>query len=147
MKSISILIVDDREIIRDSLKVILSRVEDIYVKDEASDGFEAINLVKKNNYDVVLIDVNMPVLNGVEATKQIVKHNSNIKILANSFCINPYDIKDIIKAGASGFITKDESMENYIEAIRKIHRGEIYLSDKINHKDYDKVLTYFNHSV
>ncbi len=146
MKPIRLLIVDDREIIRDSLKLLFLGVKDIVVMGEASDGYEAIELIKKNDYDVVLMDINMPLLNGIEATKQIIKFNSNIKVLGNSFYVSPTYIKDIIKAGAFGFITKDESREVYLEAIRKVHSGSIYLSDKVNYEVYDKVLTYFNQS-
>lgn len=146
MKPIRLLIVDDREIIRDSLKLLFFGVKDIAVMGEASDGFEAIDLVKKNDYDVVLMDINMPLLNGVEATKQIINLNSSTRILGNSFNVSPTYIKDIIKAGACGFITKDESREIYIEAVKEVYQGNIYLSDKVNHQVYDKVLSYFNQS-
>lgn len=146
MKHIRLLIVDDREIIRDSLKLLFSGLKDITVTGEASDGYEAIDLVKKNDYDVILMDINMPLLNGIEATKEITKINSNTKVLGNSFFISPTYIKDLIKAGARGFITKDESREVYIEAVKATHQGKIYLSDKVNHQVYDKVLNYFNHS-
>ena len=146
MKPIRLLIVDDREIIRDSLKLLFLEVKDITVMGEASDGYEAIELIKEKDYDVVLMDINMPLLNGIEATKQIIKFNSNTKVLGNSFYVSPTYIKDIIKAGAFGFITKDESREVYLDAIRKVHKGSIYLSDKLNCQVYDKVLTYLNHS-
>ena len=108
MKTINVLIVDDRDIIRDSLKMTLSGVEGIKVKDDAADGREAMKLIEKNDYDVVLMDINMPTMDGIEATKQIIKINPNIKILANSFYVTPLYIKEMIKAGSYGFITKGD---------------------------------------
>ena len=139
---VNVLIVDDRDIIKDSLKLIFLQTNDIRVIDTASDGQEALHLIEKNEYDVVLMDINMPIMNGIEATKRIVKLKPNLKILANSFYLNATYIKDMIKAGAYGFITKGEVSENYIEAIRIINNGAIYLSEEIDSKIYDKVLTY-----
>ncbi|MBL4593868.1 MAG: response regulator transcription factor [Flavobacteriales bacterium] len=147
MKKISLLIVDDRDIIRDGLKLIFSGSDNINVKDEASDGNEAIALIEKNDYDVVLMDINMPNMNGIEATKSIKKLKSNIKVLANSFYTSPIFIRDMIRAGSSGFIKKGESRNSYIEAIESVHNGTIYLSDEVNHKTYDKVLDYLKSPV
>ena len=142
MKTINVLIVDDRDIIRDSLKMTLSGVEGIKVKDDAADGREAMKLIEKNDYDVVLMDINMPTMDGIEATKQIIKINPNIKILANSFYVTPLYIKGMIKAGSYGFITKGDKRAAYIEAIRTVANGAVYLSDEINNETYDQVLSY-----
>ncbi len=142
MKKINLLIVDDRDIIRDGLKLIFSNSKNIKVKGEASDGNEALELIKENDYDVVLMDINMPNMNGIEATKKIKKLKSNIKVLANSFYASPLFIKDMIKAGSSGFIKKGESSSVYFEAVQTVNNGTIYLSDEVSHKIYDKVLAY-----
>jgi two-component system, NarL family, response regulator DegU len=146
MKPINLLIVDDREIIRDSLKLVFSRSKDIHVKGEASDGLESIEMVKKYQFDVVLMDIHMPLMSGIEATRQIIEHDANIKVLGNSFYLIPTYIQQILKVGASGFITKEEDGECYIEAVRSVSKGKIYLSDKINYQGYDKIISNINHS-
>ena len=142
MKKINVLIVDDRDIVRDSLRVTFSGVKDICVKDDASDGAEAMRLIEKNDYDVVLMDINMPNMDGIQATKEIIKINPNIKVLANSFHVTPLYIKEMIRAGSYGFITKGDGRAAYIEAIRTVANGAVYLSDEINSETYDQVLTY-----
>lgn len=142
MKMISLLIVDDRDIVRDSLKITFSGAKDIHVKDEASDGKEAMELIEKNDYDVVLMDINMPNMNGMKATKEMIKIKPNIKILANSFYITPLYIKEMIRAGSYGFITKGDGRDSYIEAVRTVANGAVYLSDEINNETYNQVLRY-----
>lgn len=139
---INVLIVDDRDIIRDSLRMFFSNENGIRLKDDADDGYEALKLIETNDYDVVLMDINMPNMNGVEATKKIKKLNSNIKILASSFNASPFLIKEMIAAGASGFIKKGESKKEYVKAIEAVNSGTIYLSDEVNYKTYAKVLAY-----
>ncbi|PJA09971.1 MAG: hypothetical protein COX70_00295 [Flavobacteriales bacterium CG_4_10_14_0_2_um_filter_32_8] len=142
-EAIRLLIVDDRDIIRDSLKLYFTEATGIRVVGEASDGIEALEMIKENDYDVVLMDLLMPNVNGIDATKNIKKIKSFTKILANSFAVNPYHIKELIMAGASGFILKDETRDVYIEAIKTLHQGGIFLSDGISKKVYDKVLDYY----
>jgi len=139
---IDVLIVDDRDIIRDSLKLSFLTTDDIEVKDEASDGKEAMRLVEENNYDVVLMDINMPNMDGIEATKNILKIKPETKVLANSFHVSPLYIKEMIKAGSFGFITKGDGRDSYLEAVRSVANGAVYLSDEINNETYDKVLDY-----
>jgi DNA-binding NarL/FixJ family response regulator len=144
MKFIKLLIVDDRDIVRDSLKLLFTESTGIKVEGEAVNGEEALKLIKENDYDVVLMDLMMPKVNGIDATKNILKFKPNIKILANSFSINPFYIKQSIEAGACGFIQKDENKSSYIEAIKTIHNGGVFLSEGISNKVYDKVLYYLN---
>ena len=146
MEKIKVLIVDDRDIIRDSLKLILKGSNDIIIEDEASDGHEAISLIKNKNYDVVLMDINMPNMNGVEATKKILKIKPTIKILANSFHLNAIHIRDMINAGVLGFIKKGESKKNYINAIKTVAKGAAFLSDEINYKVYQEASSYLRYS-
>ncbi len=145
MKNIKLLIVEDRDIIKDALKMVLNLEKNIQVTGEAADGKEAMNLISKNSYDVVLMDINMPNMNGIEATKKIFKINPNIKVLANSLHASPYYIKEMIKAGAYGFITKGDNNSTYVEAINSVSEGAIFLSDEINSRTYDKVLAYLKY--
>jgi|GEM_PF-1423402 len=142
MKTVNVLVVDDRDIVRDSLRMSLSGVKGINVKDDASDGKEAMKLIEKNNYDVILMDINMPNMDGIEATKEIIKINPNTKVLANSFYVTPLYIKEMIRAGSYGFITKGDKRSAYIEAIKTVANGAVYLSDEINNETYDQVLSY-----
>lgn len=140
MDAIKLLIVDDRDIIRDGLKLMFTESTGIKVEGEAEDGERAFHLIKENDYDVVLMDIMMPKVNGIVATKNIIEYDPGIKILANSFSSNPFQIKELVEAGACGFIKKDESKETYIEAIKTIYNGGVFLSDEISYKTYDKVL-------
>jgi DNA-binding NarL/FixJ family response regulator len=142
MEEIKLLIVDDRDIIRDSIKLNLLKSKNILIKGEASDGQEAINMVKENHYDVILMDINMPNMDGVEATKEIKKIDPTTEILANSFFVNSERVYDMVEAGALGFIKKDEEPRIYQEAIRFVANGTIYLSDEINSNVYKQVLGY-----
>ena len=146
MKKIKVLIVDDRDIIRDSLKLILKGNKDLIIEDGASDGYEALALIKKKNYDVVLMDINMPNMNGVEATKKMLKINPTIKILANSFHLSAIHIRDMVNAGVLGFIKKGEDKKNYINAIKKVAKGSVFLSNEINYKVYKEASSYLKFS-
>lgn len=144
MKKTRILIVDDSSITRNGLKIMLSKSEEITIQGEASDGQEALDLIGQNEYDVVLMDINMPNINGIEATKNIRKINKNIRILTNSFNVSAFDIKEMISAGASGYITKGDNIASYIEAIWTVQNGGIYLSDEISESTYKSVLDGLN---
>ena len=144
MKNISVLIVDDRDIIRDGLKLSLLRAKDITVTGEASDGIEAVGLIKNNDYDVILMDVNMPRMNGIESTKIIKSIKPTINILVHSLFADPENISKALQAGASGFIDKSKSFE-YEEAIRTVSTGAVYLSENIQENTYDKVFKYLKY--
>lgn len=138
MNTIKILIVDDRDIIRDSIKLSLLNSKEMKVTGEASDGLEAVNLVKNNEYDLVLMDINMPKMDGMEATKKIINLKPNVKILAHSFNDNAYYILDIIKSGASGYIKKGDTYNTYMKAIKQVYNGGFFLSDEIIDLLYDE---------
>ena len=123
MKPIKLMIADDRDISRDILKLLLKSYKNIKVVAEATNGLEAIELIKTKSIDVVLMDINMPNLNGEQATKKIKELNPNIKIIINSFVDNPYIIKKLISCGASAYVKKGESINAYIEAIESIKTG------------------------
>lgn len=139
MKKTRLIIVDDCEMIRKVLKLLLLSIEEIEIAAEASDGQEALDLIAKNDYDVVLMDINMPNLNGIEATKQIKKIDKNIKILTNSFNVSAFYVKEMLKVGASGYITKGDTRAAYLEAIWTVHNGGVYLSEEIDASVYDEV--------
>ncbi len=146
MKEIRVLLVEDRDIVRDSIRLNFLKSKEIKIEGEASDGREAIKKIREKQYDVVLMDINMPNMNGIESTKEIVNLQPNIKILANSFMISAESIYEMINAGAYGFISKGEPMSKYREAIREVASGTVFLSDEIGYDVYGKVLNYLKYS-
>ncbi|NCT16523.1 MAG: response regulator transcription factor [Flavobacteriales bacterium] len=140
MKKIKLVVVDDRDIIRDLLILMFKSNTTIEVVGDACNGNEAIKLVAEKNVDVVIMDINMPDMDGLEATKIIKALNPKVKILCNSFLTDVYQIKSMLDAGASGYIRKGEVIHSYIKAIETIHNGGVYLSDEINDETYNKIL-------
>lgn len=129
--SIKILIVDNHGILRSGVKLIIDQTDDMKIVGQACDGHEGIELARKLKPDVVLMDISMPGLNGIEATKEIVSENPDIKILALSAYCNRRFVKDMLKAGASGYALKDTMADELIYAIKSVHAGRRYLSEKV----------------
>ena len=129
--SIKILIVDDHGILRAGVKLIIDQTDDMKIVGQACDGHEGIELARKLKPDVVLMDISMPGSNGIEATKEIVSGNPDIKILALSAYCNRRFVKDMLKAGASGYALKDTMADELIYAIKSVHAGRRYLSEKV----------------
>jgi len=128
MQKIRVLIVDDHTLVRDGVKALLSLVSDVEVIGEAENGKEAIEKVRKLVPDVVLMDLSMPVMGGLEATRRIRKEFPKTRVLA----VTQYDDSEyvipIIEAGACGFVTKMMAFSELASAIQAAHRGESYLS-------------------
>ncbi|MGD1075193.1 MAG: response regulator transcription factor [Thermodesulfovibrionales bacterium] len=131
MPKTTVLIADDHTLVREGIAAFLKLSEDIEVIAEASDGLEAIEKAKKFNPDVVLMDISMPKLGGLEATVELKKIKPNIKILV----LTQYDDKEYIsrflKAGVSGYLLKRAVGSDLISAIRAVSRGETYLFSSI----------------
>jgi two-component system invasion response regulator UvrY len=128
---IKVLLVDDHELVRMGIKRLLQDVPAIKVVGEVSSGEEAVLLAKELIPDVVIMDVNMPGIGGLEATRKMVRHNPDIKILALSIHEDePYPSR-LLQAGASGYMTKGCDPEEMIRAVRTIHSGQRYISPAI----------------
>ncbi len=125
-KNISILIADDHTIMRHALKGSLNREPGIRVVADTNNGREAIQLAKKHSPDIVILDINMPKLNGIETAEELVKHNPGIKILALSMYCDPYYIHRMIQAGARGFIIKTCTFSELLRAVKAITGGSRY---------------------
>jgi len=128
---IKVLLVDDHELVRMGIKRLLQDVQGIKVIGEASNGEEAVVFAKEHLPDVVLMDVQMRGIGGMEATRKMIRHNPDIKILALTIYEDePYPSR-LLQAGASGYITKSCDPEEMIRAIRLIHSGQRYISPGI----------------
>ncbi len=131
--SVKILIADDDELIRESLKIILNMDENFSVVATASNGLEAVKACLKTDIDVALLDVRMPVINGVEALKEIVSKCSTKTLILTTFDEDEY-IKDALKHGAMGYLLKNNSPEKIKNAIYTVVNGNIVLQDTIINK-------------
>ncbi len=129
---IKVLLADDHQIIREGLRSLVNREPDMEVVAEADNGRMAVQLNEKRAPDVVIMDINMPDLNGMEATRQIVSTTPNVKIVALSMLSDHRFITGMIKAGASGYLLKDCAFKELSQAIRTVAEGKIYLSPAIS---------------
>ncbi len=131
---IKILIADDHAIVREGLKQIVADTSDMIVTAEASDGHEVLALLSKNNYDVVVLDMAMPGLTGLDILKQIKRETPKLPVLILS--VHPeeqYAVRSL-KAGASGYLTKESAPDELITAIRKISMGGKYIPSSLAEK-------------
>jgi two-component system response regulator NreC len=131
MGKIRVLIVDDHTILRQGIRSLLEDEPDIEVVGEAEDGHSAVKLASQLNPDVIVMDIAMPRLNGLEATRQIRRNNSSIKILILTMHENEEYIRQVLAAGAMGYILKDAASSELLAAIRSIQSGEAVLSPAI----------------
>jgi len=129
--SIKVFIVDDHKMMCEGLRSLLGNNPDIEVVGEACNGREAIKIVLELKPDIVIMDINMPDLNGIEATKAIRKRSPSVKVLALSMYADRRFVTSALKAGAVGYVLKDRSFEDLVKAIRLIASGQAYLSPEI----------------
>ena len=128
---IRILLVDDHKIMRDGLKNMLKKYEDLLVVGEAEDGRLALQLAKELKPNVVVMDVAMPDLNGIEATRQLFEERPGLKVVGLSMHSERRFVTEMLKAGASAYLLKDCAFEELVTAIRTVLEGKIYLSPGI----------------
>jgi DNA-binding NarL/FixJ family response regulator len=129
--SISVFIADDHAVVRDGLRLLIEAQSDMKVVSEASNGREAARQVLHANPDVVIMDLAMPELNGVEATRQIREKCPATKVIILSMHSSSEHIFQALKAGAHGYLLKESAGMEVISAIRVVHSGKRYLSEKI----------------
>jgi DNA-binding NarL/FixJ family response regulator len=126
-----VLLVDDHAIIREGLKALLEKQPDIVVVGSVEDGRQAVATVHKLAPDLVIMDISMPNLNGIDATRKITEENRSVKIIALSIHSSRRLVSEMLKAGASGYILKYCLFDELIDAINTVLKGNIYLSPKI----------------
>ncbi len=144
MARIRILLADDHGVVRQGFKMILSAQADMEVIGEAANGREAIALADQLKPDVVVMDVAMPELNGIEATRRIAQADSHSRVLALSMHKDSVYVREVLRAGARGYLLKDSGPNDLVSAVRAVARGEGYLSPGVSDAvldDYRKHVT------
>lgn len=142
MKKTRILIIDDHQLYREGIKRILEFEENFEVVGEGEDGTQALELVEKYNPDVVIMDINMPNMNGVEATKRLIQTYPETKVIILSIHDDESYVSHAVKTGADGYLLKEMDVDELIEAVRVVAEGGSYLHPKVTHnlvKEYRRL--------
>jgi DNA-binding NarL/FixJ family response regulator len=138
MEDIRIVIADDQQLVRTGFRLILDAEDDLHVVAEAGDGLEAIDVVEREHPDVVLMDIRMPELDGIEATRRILAGGSRARVLMlTTFDLNEY-VYEALRAGASGFLLKDTPAEQLAEGVRVVARGDALLAPSVTRRLLDE---------
>lgn len=132
MESVKILIVDDHPMIRLGIRSILNNVEHLNVADEANNGREALEKLAKDTFDLVIMDIKMPEMSGIEATEEIVKRYPKTKVLAISMFDEQRYIVKMLQAGALGYVLKNTGKSEMVNAINSVMAGESYFSQEVS---------------
>ena len=132
VKTIKLMIAEDQAIILHSLMILLNSLENIEVIGTALNGVDLLILLEKNKPDVILMDINMPKMNGIEATKIIDAKMPWVKVIALSMYDHPVYIKKMFKSGAKGFVSKNATKMELGKAIEMVYNGDIYISEEIS---------------
>ena len=129
--TIKIILADDHKVLREGLKSLLDQQEDIQVIGEADDGQAVVRLTRKLEPDIVVLDIGMPNMNGIQATQHIVAEVPDTKVLALSMHSDHQFVVKMLQAGASGYMLKDCAFEELVSAVRDIAAGKFYLSKDV----------------
>ena len=131
--NIKILVADDHKIIRDGIVQLLDDEKNFFIIGEAGNGKEALDILEQRKADIVIMDINMPEMNGIECTRQVVQKYPETKVLALTMYSEDIYLKRMLDAGASGYILKSSGKEELLKAIKKIMAGHLHFSDEITH--------------
>jgi DNA-binding NarL/FixJ family response regulator len=128
MSPIRIVLADDHDVVRAGIRGILDRQKDIEVVGEAANGREAVSLARSLRPEIIVMDIAMPELNGLEATRQIVAADAGVKVLILSMHSSRQFVSEVLKAGALGYLLKNNALRELAPAIAAVARGKVYLS-------------------
>jgi DNA-binding NarL/FixJ family response regulator len=131
---IKIIIADDHEIFRKGFQVLLRKEEEIRIIGEAQNGDELLKLVKTNEPDIVIMDIQMPVMDGIEATRQLTRTHPRIGIIALTMFVDDHLVINMLEAGARGYLLKDTSKSELMEAIHAVYSGNTYFCSATSKK-------------
>jgi DNA-binding NarL/FixJ family response regulator len=131
MRKIRILLADDHTILRDGIRALLEDQQDIEVIGEAEDGQSAVKMAAQLDPDIVIMDIAMPLLNGLEATRHIRRDSPQVKVLILTMHENEEYIRQVLAAGAFGYVLKDAAARDLMGAIRAVYNGEAVLSPAV----------------
>jgi two-component system, NarL family, response regulator NreC len=137
MKRIRILLADDHAVVRQGFKMILDAQPDMEIVGEAANGREAVDLAEQLRPDVVVMDVAMPELNGIEATRRLASSVPHARVVALSMHKDSVYVREILRAGARGYLLKDSGAADLVAAIRAVASGESYLSPAVSNAVLD----------
>jgi DNA-binding NarL/FixJ family response regulator len=129
--AIRVLLAEDQRLMRSGLATMIGLQPDMEIVGEVDNGRSAVELAQKLSPDIVLMDISMPELNGIDATQQIAVLDSAAKIIVLSLHSDRRHVSDALKAGASGYVVKDSPLEELVLAIRAVHQGRVYLSPQV----------------
>jgi DNA-binding NarL/FixJ family response regulator len=130
----TILLADDHRLVREGLRSLIEEREDFRVIGEATNGEEAVELVKTKRPDVAILDISMPRLSGIDATREIAKSGSDTKVLILSMHANQSYVEEVLRAGASGYVLKDAAAADLMQAIEAVRNGDSFLSPSVTHQ-------------
>jgi two-component system, NarL family, response regulator DegU len=144
MEDINVVLADDHVVVRNGIKMLLENEKEIKVIGEASDGIEALDAVKRLQPDVLVIDIRMPNMNGLEATSKLKDYSDKTKALILSMHNDEDYILQSVESGASGYLLKDSTKEEFLKAIRSVSHGGKYFSGDISNVLVNSYLTVKN---
>lgn len=131
---IKVLIVDDHQVVLDGIQSMLDNTVEVLVAGQAQDGFKALEFLQLNLVHVALIDINLPGMDGIELSRAITKNHPEVKVLALTTFNEVSFITNIMKAGASGYLLKNTTKEELINAITAVYKGDQYLAKEVKDK-------------
>lgn len=131
---LKVYIADDHQLFIEGVKALLRDTDDIKIIGEADNGQTLLKLLEKDTSDVVLMDINMPIMGGLDTTREMHKRFPDVKVLALTMFDDTLHISEMIKAGASGYLLKNAGKEELINAITRVARGEKYVSNEVSVK-------------
>ena len=124
----NVMLADDHQILRQGLRSLLEKEPDLRVAAEVNNGRDALAAMAETPVELVIMDVSMPGLNGIEATRKLLDLNPAVKVIGLSMHTDRRFVTEMLKAGAAGFVSKDSAFEELVQAIRTVQSGQVYLS-------------------